>query len=204
MSATVSITDDHFADIVAALRRADAHQTREDIDWSENIEPPATAEQFATDAVFVICNAGMKFTVARSIFERVMAALEAGHSSRVAFGHPGKTQAIDQIWRDRGRLFAEFKKASDPLAYCRSLPWIGPITCYHLAKNFGVDVAKPDVHLQRLARIGNETVDQLCSRLAASTGFRVATVDVLLWRASATGVIDSHTGALKHAAANVC
>ena len=38
------------------------------------------------------------------------------------------------------------------------------------------------------------TPQDLCERLARDTGYRVATVDLILWRACATGLINSRTG----------
>lgn len=66
-----------------------------------------------------------------------------------------------------------------------------------MAKNFGAQVAKPDVHLQRLADREGVTAQELCERLAAETGWKVSTVDTLLWRAAATGHINSRTGELR-------
>lgn len=162
-----------------------------DIRWSENAAPPRDADHFASEAIFVICNSGMKNTVARGIFERVMGALGHGESARAAFGHPGKAKAIDDIWQRRERLFAGYMAASNKVAFCETLPFIGGITKYHLAKNFGADVAKPDVHLQRLADHYGVTVKRLCDGLAEQSGLKARTVDLLLWRACATGVIDS-------------
>lgn len=190
-----SLSYPHFQAILQALH--DAGLAQPDIDWAENMMPPETPEEFAREAIFVICNSGMKHTVATRIFDAVMDALESGASADTAFGHVGKCSAIDFIWRDRHRLLEEFRASEDKLAFCRSIPWIGDITQFHLAKNFGVDCAKPDVHLQRLAALGDETVDQMCARLARESGLRVATVDVLLWRASATDLIDSRTGQLR-------
>ncbi|GMN03051.1 hypothetical protein MTsPCn3_17820 [Erythrobacter sp. MTPC3] len=73
------------------------------------------------------------------------------------------------------------------------MPWIGPITVYHLAKNLGADVAKPDVHLERLARGDKTTSQTLCRRLSRWTGYRVATIDTVLWRACANGFLHSPT-----------
>jgi hypothetical protein len=42
-----------FAAVVAAVT---AHGFGDDISWAESIEPPATAEAFASEAIFVICN----------------------------------------------------------------------------------------------------------------------------------------------------
>jgi hypothetical protein len=168
-----------------------------DIDWSETVSEPKDAEEFAREAIFVICNSGMRFTVAQGIFERVMRRLQVGGSAHDAFGHKGKSDAIDRIWRDREELLAAYLDAPDKLAFCESLPFIGGITKYHLAKNFGADVAKPDIHLQRLADWEGTTPQALCDRLARESGYRASTVDVILWRACAIGLIDSRALAQK-------
>ena len=68
------------------------------------------------------------------------------------------------------------------MAWLQTLPFIVPITVYHLAKNYGFDCAKPDRHLVRIA--GAEGTHELCARLARETGDRIATVDVVIWRAA--------------------
>lgn len=182
------------ASIFNAVVKALGSIGQEDIKWSEGIKPPTDAEDFALEAIFVICNSGMKNTVARGIYERVAKELYAGGTAHNKFGHVGKASAIDAIWVDRLALFERYMAADDKLAFCASLPWIGGITKYHLAKNFGAQVAKPDVHLQRLADHEGTTAQALCERLSAATGWKVATVDVLLWRACANGIINSRTG----------
>ena len=135
--------EDKIESIVQALRTAGYADA--DIQWSENCGPPACAEDFTRETIFVICNSGMKNTVARGFFDRVRAALARGGSARTVFNHPGKARAIDDIWARREGYFAGFLAAADPLEYCASIPWVGPITKYHLAKNFGAQVAKLDV-----------------------------------------------------------
>jgi hypothetical protein len=186
------IDADLFASIVNELTIAGFAE--DDIEWSENCGPPQHPDSFASEAIFVICNSGMKNTVARMIFDRIMPVVSAGGSATSGFGHKGKVAAIDTIWRDRCALFTAYLYAEDKVEFCCSLPWIGDITKYHLAKNFGVQVAKPDVHLQRLAEREGTTSQALCERLAEVSGYKVATVDLLLWRACAIGVIDSPTG----------
>jgi hypothetical protein len=176
-----------FAGLVAGVMDAGY----DDAAWAESVGPPTSADEFAREAIYVICNSGMRFTIARGIFERVMPALAAGESARSQFGHPGKAAAIDQIWYNRGVLFAQYLLAPDKVEFCGGLPWVGETTKYHLAKNFGADVAKPDVHLQRLAEHYGTTPQELCARIASETGYRAATVDVVLWRACAIGLIDS-------------
>ncbi len=169
-------------------------QALDDIEWAEGRAPPVDADDFALEAIFVICNSGMKNTVAKRIFDRVRDVILAGGSASTVFGHRGKTGAIDNIWHQRTELLAAYTEAVDKVEFCASLPWIGGITKYHLAKNFGADVAKPDVHLQRLADREGITAQALCERLAAESGYRAATVDTLLWRACANGVLNSRTG----------
>jgi hypothetical protein len=168
-----------------------------DVDWSENCGPPADAEDFASEAIFVICNSGMKNTVARRIYDRVMDALGAGRGASSVFGHAGKSAAIDDIWSRREHWLFQYSRVTtdaDRLSACEAMPWIGPITKYHLAKNFGAQVAKPDVHLQRLADLEGVTPQVLCERLSAEVGLKIATVDLVLWRACAEGIINSRTG----------
>jgi hypothetical protein len=161
------------------------------IDWSESISPPETAEDFAREAIYVICNSGMKQSVAAPIAARCMMALDAGASASTVFGHLGKAAAIDAIWQQRGILFERYRDIYVKVDSLSELPWIGPVTKHHLAKNLGVDTAKPDVHLERLATRDRTTVERLCRRLARQTGYRRATIDSVLWRACADGILSS-------------
>jgi len=165
----------------------------DDIDWSEGVGPPADSSSFAREAVFVIANSGMHHVAAQAIFNAVMRALTDGQSASTVFRHPGKSGAMDSIWKDRDALFQAFIACGDAdrrLAFCKTLPWIGEITKYHLAKNLGADVAKPDRWMDRVAAKFNTDPHSLCSRLSEATGDRVATVDVVLWRACAVGIYD--------------
>ena len=109
----------------------------------------------------------------------VWAVIEAGKPVKGnVLGKSGKAGAIDTIWRDRDALFAAFLAANDKVEFGLSLPWIGNITKWHLAKNMGVDCAKPDVHLERVASHYGTTPAALCADLALATGDRIATVDL--------------------------
>lgn len=182
------ISRELFARIDAAVRAAGYDAA---IDQSENIMAPTTAAEFASEAIYVICNSGMSNVVAVPIFNRCMKALRAGKSASTVFGHPGKGKAIDWIWKRRKRLFREFAVAPDMIEFFSALPWIGPITKFHVAKNVGADVAKPDVHLNRLADREGLTAQELCDRLATETGYRAATIDLILWRTCADRIIHS-------------
>ena len=161
------------------------------IDWSETIAKPADAEDFAEKAIFVVIASGFKSATAKPIAERCMLALRAGLSSATEFGHPGKQVAIDRIWAEREEMFAAYEAETDKLRFLISLPWVGPVTRFHLEKNLGGDHAKPDVHMERLARRDKTDTHKLCRRLARETGYRVATIDTVLWRACAEGLLNS-------------
>lgn len=163
------------------------------IEWSEQIAEAESADVFAERAIYVVINAAMTNAVAVMIFERCMLALRAGGSATEVFGHPGKAPAIDTIWRERDAMFQAYRAADDKLGQLRELPYIGEVTAYHLAKNLGADVAKPDVHLERLARREGITSQELCQRLAGESGLRAATIDTILWRACALRVLHSRT-----------
>lgn len=182
------LTLKRFRRIEAAVRAAGYDDT---ILWSGDIPPPMSADAFAEEAVYVICNSGMRNIVAIPIHRRCMAAVRDGRSATTVFGHPGKAAAIDEIWQRREALFEAYQAAGDKVAYLHGLPWIGPVTRHHLAKNFGIDTAKPDVHLERLAAWEGKSTDQLCRRLSRLTGYRVATIDTILWQACADGILNS-------------
>lgn len=191
------MTPDTFISVRNAV---DAAGFGDDVEWSENAGLPEGADEFAREAIFVICNSGMKNTVAQRIYDKVEQALADGLSASTVFGHKGKTGAIDRIWRDRQDLYLDYLiigTDEERIEWLGRLPWIGGITKFHLAKNFGVNVAKPDVHLQRLADHYGETVQGLCDRLSQATGFKARTVDVVLWRACAVGIIDSRSGEVR-------
>lgn len=80
----------------------------------------------------------------------------------------------------------EFKKAY--LNSIDSLTWldfIGPVTKFHLARNLGFDVAKPDRWMCRMAeKLGWENVASMCDYLAKKHGLKVKEVDIILWKYS--------------------
>ena len=86
--------------------------------------------------------------------------------------------------------FAEMKRniLKNPITFLQIFPFIGPITAFHLAKNLGFPTAKPDRHLQKMARtLGYTDVQELCSFLSKATGDPVQVVDIVLWRYAERG-----------------
>jgi hypothetical protein len=151
-----------------------------------------TAWDFYLAYVWVVVNSGMKNTVAERIYWR----FRDSDGDLAKIGHPGKQQAITTAQKEYSRWFSTLQSSSDKLAYLESLPWIGAITKYHLARNLGLDCAKPDRHLTRIAQhFGYADVQAMCQVLAAEFGLRVGTVDVILWRfmvSHGSGFLDPH------------
>lgn len=159
-----------------------------DIDWCEDVRPCQAPCLFASQYIWVVLNSGMRAQVAESIAERLYPAIGEGRPVRSEFGHPGKAAAIERCLVEAPEWFAEYQAAGDKLAYLETLPWIGPITKWHLAKNLGHDCAKPDRHLVRIAG-SEEAAHAMCARLAEETGDRIAAVDYVIWRAANLGMV---------------
>jgi hypothetical protein len=181
----VRLTLEVYEDLKVRVARAGY---ADDYAWAETVTTPVDAVAFFREYAYVVCNSGMRATVARGIWERVCPAIDLNLPVSVAYGHPGKATAIQTGWDERERIFAEYLAASDKLAFFKALPWIGEITKHHLAKNTGISVSKPDRWLVRLAEAERTTPEELCERLAAASGDRVGTVDVVLWRACSLGM----------------
>jgi len=154
----------------------------EDIEWADNLKPCLSALDFWISYGYVICNSGMKQQIAEVIWRKIVDRIKVGGCAIDVFGHKPKARAIDMMFLSRESAFEAYEESVHKLDFLEGLDWIGPITKYHLAKNLGHDCAKPDRHLVRIA--GEEGTHEMCKRLSDITGDRIATVDVVIWRAA--------------------
>jgi hypothetical protein len=120
---------------------------------------------------------------ARSIVEAHPACVLAAQAS---FNSASKIAAIAEVAR-RVHVagFASVRRSilADPIQSLRQFPYIGPITACHLAKNLGLDVAKPDRHLIRISEaLGFADPGELCELIARESGDPVRVVDLVIWR----------------------
>ena len=161
----------------------------EEIVWQESVKAPDLPETFRDEYVFVIISSGMKNQIARLIYDRAMKAYHSFQPISSVFKHEGKVEAINQMLASYPSIFKKYQEAEDKLAFLETLPFIGPVTKYHLAKNLGLDVVKPDRHLVRISKMFKTDPDTLCTKLAKETGYRKATVDYILFRAGNLGLI---------------
>lgn len=172
-----------------------------EIDWQDERQLSLLSEkEFIQEAAWVILSAGMRETVIRKLFPSLSSAFlfwesaaciiaDATSCKRRAlaiFNHHGKIQAILSLCYKVHRYGFEAVKSKivqQGVSYLKSFEFIGPVTCFHLAKNIGLDVVKHDRHLLRIAkaaRISNPT--DMCRIIMELTGDRIGVVDLVLWR----------------------
>lgn len=154
--------------------------------------PPTEPDDFARRVAFVILNGGMNSEVSKGIWQRMEPSLVETGKVGDSFRHAKKAAAIDEVMARREELFAAFLEAwgkgrEAVIDFCGTLPYVGPTTKFHAAKLLGVDCAKPDVWLTRVAAASGEDVQELCTRLASESGDTVATVDYVIWRSCERG-----------------
>lgn len=166
----------------------------EEIAWAENITPCSSPTIFWMEYSWVVINSGMKNQVAKIIWTKIQDSLKSRTNlnpgwAHAVFKHQGKCDAIEAVWYNQNKIMIEYLKTADKLSFLESLPWIGKITKYHLAKNLGFDCCKPDRHLIRIAKQYNMTPEELCRKLSLETGDKIALVDTVIWRAANLGMI---------------
>lgn len=178
--------------------------------YAEEIDRPgllgitsATESVVLEEAAWVVFNSGMRERVVRQHFPAIREAFlgltsaaaicrdESGCRSRAlkAFNHAGKVNAViafaGHVAAVGTESFVDGILSVGPSYLC-ALPYFGPATSRHLAKNLGLEIAKPDRHLERLAKqTGYAGAQALCEAIAAATAERVSVVDTVLWRFSA-------------------
>jgi len=151
-----------------------------EIDYIDTIKPIEKQDPytFFLEYVWVVLNAGMKEQVARKIYERYIEDFDIS-----AIRHPTKKKAVASMINIYQKKFIELIESDNKIDYLETLPWIGPITKYHLARNIGIDTVKPDRHLVRLAEMFNfESPLKMCECIQNNNGTKLGTIDVVLWR----------------------
>lgn len=156
-------------------------EIRASLDWQRDIRfESITQDAFFQEYAWTVIASGFKYRIARTLFEKYKA---SGYDASV-IRHPMKRKALTIGWTKFPEWFKQLKATPEEnrLDFLDSLPHIGPVTKYHLAKNIGFDYAKPDVHLERLTKLfGFPDAQKLCAFLSQETGERLAVVDLILW-----------------------
>jgi hypothetical protein len=176
-----------------------------------------TPTVFAFECFYVICVAGFKQDYAKVICEKIIdfvkecnGVFEIEDLLKI-YKNKNKVKAIKNVWDNREMYQKQFyglKTDEEKVDFLGTLPHIGNITKYHLARNLGLNFAKYDIWIQRLAvalygneflldKINNskinEKVKYLCnlmfSHIQKCTGEKIGFIDVVLWKSCQKGLI---------------
>ncbi len=173
----------------------------DEIRWQDELHFEDVDEStFLKELGWVILTSGMKTEVISNRFCRIsdcfynwVSARKIWENSQSClnralrfFNHRLKITAIISAAEQVAKIgFAKLKQAieKDPINTLRMFKFIGPATAFHLAKNIGIPIAKPDRHLQRIAHLeGYDDVQEFCRDISEMSGDKIQVVDVVLWR----------------------
>lgn len=176
----------------------------DEIDWQRGRDiNSATESEFLREGAWVILCSGFKEQYIRSSFDSLSLCFWDWESSSLIVENQEfcKSTALKIFKNERkiDAIIAMAKKVDsegfesvhqstkdDPIDYLKQYLMIGDITCWHLAKNLGCDVAKPDRHMIRISqKFGFDNVHVMCETVADAVNETVAVVDLVLWRYAA-------------------
>lgn len=160
-----------------------------------------TETEFLKEAAWVILCSGFRESTIRKLFDYISLSFcdwESADSivnfssqciiaAQAVFGNKRKLEAIVEVAKrinSIGFFLIKERIHANPIAELQEFDFIGPITAWHLAKNLGLQIAKPDRHLLKLSNsVGyGKDVQKLCMSIADASGKSVAVVDLILWR----------------------
>lgn len=168
-----------------------------------------TAEEFAHEVFYVICVAGFKQDYAKATCNRIIKLIEDKpdfdlNDLNDIYGNKNKVKAVFDVWKNRNKYqesFYNLKTIDEKVEYLGTLPFVGNITKYHLARNLGMNFVKYDIWIQRLgvALYGDENLvdkvnnskllpeiknvcDIMFEKIWEETLEKKGYIDVVLWR----------------------
>lgn len=202
----------------AALREVEGGDAKRFLDWVRKRRRPTEADVsfFLSEYTFIVSAAGFRESTVSRRFDGLRRALgefdvarlkemsteqiQEAYMQYMLRNHAKAKAVAETLGRYTARtwevhaLLERLETTKDP-DVLKILPYIGDALKYHFSRNLGLDVAKPDVHMLRLApRFGFPAdaagVQAMCEYVAARRGERVGAVDYVLWylaKVEATG-----------------
>lgn len=171
-----------------------------EIDWQSKVSfQKLDAEQLLREAAWVILSAGLSARVVSTKFAALSNAFFDWDFNKIIkkkrrcrnaalsfFNHPKKIDSIiffaEKI-DERGIESIKKHIQIDGIKYLDDFPFMGPATKWHLAKNIGLDYAKPDRHLVRIAtNVGYSTPQEMCAVIAQRINEKISVIDLVVWR----------------------
>ncbi len=127
--------------------------------------------------------------IARSPDEVTREALQVfGNRKKIAAIVAMAKRLSKENWPD----FKRTMTGPEGLEFMETFPGIGPINKYHLARNIGLDYAKPDLRMEQVAEefgygAHPQGVFRMVKDIVDATGERPGVVDIVLWRYEVMG-----------------
>lgn len=172
-----------------------------EINWQSNLNYDDLNEiSFLRETAWVILTCGMKEAIIRNKFIAISNCFYNWESAeKIIINHNDCRSSALKIFNNKQKISAiinaadllnkiGFKKLKEiirvePINTLQKFDYIGPVTVYHLAKNIGLPVAKPDRHLVRIAEMENySNVQTFCKEISKLSGDPISVVDIVFWR----------------------
>jgi hypothetical protein len=173
---------------------------QDEINWQSTRNFNSLNERdFLRETAWVILTSGMRESIIRKIFSDISTCFFKWDRKKIVQNMSSTLLSALKIFNNKPKIFAildvvkrindigflKLKKKiqKNPLETLADFSYIGPITVYHLAKNIGLPLAKPDRHLVRIAQMEKYTdVQQFCCDISKLCGDSISVVDIVLWR----------------------
>jgi hypothetical protein len=143
-------------------------------------------DSFFYEFVYVVLASGFRGRIAARLTPELVACRGDMARMTAIFKNQRKLSAIAQIWGQRGQ-WKQLRDSFTSVDALTTLPIIGEITKFHLARNIGLtSCAKPDLHLcrwcGRVAGRDDEAIVPIVTQaIADRVGRKQGTVDFALW-----------------------
>lgn len=167
--------------------------------WRADLPQNRTDQDLLSEYGWVVACCGLTPHVMMKHWDRLSSAFHAWDPQAVAarpvdvrtaalevIKNPRKMDVIIAFAQDLAREPGMMQRLAprpvkEVLTWFSTLPYVGATNRYHLARNLGWDVVVRSGPVPRLAAYLLTTPEELCARIAAETGERIRTVDLVLW-----------------------
>lgn len=173
-------------------------------------------DEFAFECFYVICVAGFKQDYAKIMCNKIINFVKNNEKFTIEdlstiYKNKLKIKAIKNVWDYRALYnynFYNCETVEDKVDFLGTLPYVGNITKFHLARNLGLNFVKYDIWIQRLGvalygaeefvdKVNNTKLlpeikyycDIMFDEIQKKTNEKVGFIDVVLWRACQKGLI---------------
>lgn len=172
-----------------------------ELEWQEELcFDMLTEQKFLNEISWVILASGMNDKVVRKVFPKIKSAMLNFESADLIckrkktcynkalkiFNHKGKIKAIifaATYLKQNSISFIKSQILKYGVEFIQTFPYMGTATSCHLAKNLGLNLSKPDRHLNRISEaLGFNSSSDLCKKISNVIDEKEAIIDLVLWR----------------------